>query len=339
VNTEVLEKQLSAFKRLLATQTDPCVANSSVANALRELYATKSASVIVTLVGALHPAEVAAARASGRAEDEPQSSPRLPNPETVENIAPRLLQALALGDGQAAVSWLVKMGIFALCAPVEQQFKRLEFCVGCVVGRPRLIPLVELAIVAAELGVIDRARTYLAEAHILAPEPTELHDLYTVAGHIALSTGEVAEAKRCLAESARICRQDDFACLTSSIRPFNLTLAERLLTYDEGSAVIEYLSQCRAIWTYDAGPIAAWIEAIQNGQKPNFLVPSVRNALDEPAAKILSLAIRSSFLAESPYLSAGRLDESPPVGVDRLLEEYKEWIAAALRGKLDVEKN
>jgi hypothetical protein len=106
----------------------------------------------------------------------------------------------------------------------------LEFSVGCVIQQARLIPLSELAKFAAELGAYDRVSTYLAEAHSLTSGPAELHDLHTVTGIFALSTGKMAEARKCLAESIRVRREDDFAFLVcGAAHALNLMLGENSL--------------------------------------------------------------------------------------------------------------
>ena len=51
---------------------------------------------------------------------------------------------------------LREMGACALCPSAEVLFNRLEFSVGCVVGPARLIPLIELALMASELGAYER---------------------------------------------------------------------------------------------------------------------------------------------------------------------------------------
>jgi hypothetical protein len=126
----------------------------------------------------------------------------------------------------------------------------------------------------------------VTNARTLTPGAPELHDLHTVAGIVALSAGNVAQAKQCLDESIRVCEQNEFAFLACSIRAFNLSLAEKLLQSGEDEAAIKYLSQCQGIWEYEAKRIASWIEAIRNGDKPDFHAPGIRNAMDLPAAKI-----------------------------------------------------
>jgi hypothetical protein len=231
------------------------------------------------------------------------------------------------------------MQIIDIAASTESLLDRLEFSVGCIVGPARLIPLVELALLASDLDAYERAASYVTHARSLSPGAPELHDLHTVDGIVALSAGNVEEAKRCLYESIRVCEQNEFASLACSIRAFNLSLAEKLLETGADEAVIKYLSQCLGIWEYEAKRIASWIEAIRNGEKPDFQAPGFRNAMDSPAVKIQSLAIRSSFLPVEHEMSFGTSRLDIRTARDQMRADYKRRIAEAVRGKLDLGRN
>jgi hypothetical protein len=140
-----------------------------VARVLRELYATKSAGVALSSVYALYPAEIENARILLQHGDHSVFHPSvLPSLDVVQNAAPRLVEAIALQDGNGTVKALGDMGIFALCLAPEPLFGRLEFSVGCVIGPAQIVPLVELAIVAAEPRAYERAGSYIAKAHTRA---------------------------------------------------------------------------------------------------------------------------------------------------------------------------
>lgn len=264
---------------------------------------------------------------------------RLPSPDAVQNATPGLLKAVASKDRDGAVRALAEMGIFVLCPVPEQVFDRLEFCVLSVVGRARLIPLVELAILATELAAYDKAVTYLADAHALAPGPPELHDLHTVAGVVALARGQEEDARKHLAESVRVCGEDEYARLMCGIRPFNLMLVEKLLERGERTVALRYLAQCQGVWTYAAKQIACWIDAIQNGQEPAFLAPSIRNVMDRPTTKIRDLTLRSIFLAQTPNSALDKPNEGARADVREILTRHRRDIAAAMKGKLGTNKN
>jgi len=269
-----LQAQLSGFERVLSARLPQHLAGSSVARVLRQLYATKSANAVITCVEALYPAEVEKVRQLSAEEDQSSfQAPPLPSVVSVQSAASRLSEAVALHDGKGAVNALRELGALALSPPTELLFNRLEFSVECVVGPARVVPLVELAMMAAELGADERAATYIIKGHALEPGAPELHDLNTVAGLVALNAGDVAKAKECLSESVRVCEQNEFSWLACSIRPFNLLLAQKLLQRGEHAAVIKYLSRCQDIWEYEAKRIAFWIEAIRKSKQPDFQTP------------------------------------------------------------------
>ncbi len=184
--TQDLQTQLSIFERVLAIRLSQNVVGNSVARVLRELYAAKIANAVISCVEALYPAEVENARQISVEENQsPLKAPPLPSVATARGAMTRLSEAISLHDGKRTVEALREMGAFALCPSAEVLFNRLEFSVGCVVGPARLIPLVELALMASELGAYERAASYVAEARPLDPGAPELHDLNTIAGLIA----------------------------------------------------------------------------------------------------------------------------------------------------------
>lgn len=339
MDTEHVRAMVARFVSVIAVKLPSNMAASRVARALRELYAARTAGAILGYVRKFHPKEVEVACNLAQANPRPSFQSHLPSPEAARKVYPRLLEAIALNDGSGTVNALEKMGLVELCSSPEQEFGRLEFCVGCVIGRPRLIPLIELAIVAAELGACDRATSYLADAYTLAPEPPELHDLHTVAGVVALATGKVEEAKEYLDRSVRVCLEDEDARLTCSVRPFNLMLAEGLLDHGEAPAVLKYLAQCQQVWIYGAKQIGSWIGAIQNGEEPDFRVRSIRNALDEPAAKIHDLTVRSIFLTETSDLAVQNPNKGDRANAGDARSSYKRDIAAAMKGRLGTNRN
>jgi tetratricopeptide (TPR) repeat protein len=339
MDTEHVRAMVARFVSAIAAKLPSNMDASRVARALRELYAARTAGAILAYVRRLYPKEVEVA--CNLAQANPRSSFRshLPSPEAARKVYPRLLEAITLNDGRGAVNALEEMGVLELCSSPEQEFGRLEFCVGCVIGRPRLIPLIELAMVAAEMGACDKATSYLADAYALAPEPPELHDLHTVAGVVALAAGKVEEAREYLDKSVRVCLEDEYARLMCSVRSFNLILAEELLDHGEASAVLKYLAQCQRVWIYGAKQIGSWIGSIQNGEEPDFRARSIRNALDEPAAKIHDLTVRSIFLTETSDSAIENPNKGHRANVGDARSSYKRDIAAAMKGKLGTNRN
>jgi hypothetical protein len=52
----------------------------------------------------------------------------------VRAVVPRLLSTIESENAAEAAMALQQMGVLGLCMPPEQQFDRLEFVVGCVIG-------------------------------------------------------------------------------------------------------------------------------------------------------------------------------------------------------------
>jgi hypothetical protein len=339
VDTRGLEGKIAYLEGVVETRLPQQPGARRVAVALRELYATRSAASILLSVHGLCPEKIESARSLAQQEDHCHLEAHLPSLKAVKNAVPRLVNAIASGNENEAVNALAEMGIFALFPIPEKVFSRLELCVRCVIGRARLIPLLELASLATELGFHDKTVSYLSEAHTLAPEPPELHDIHTICGIVALAAGQVEEAKAHLAESVRVCREDEYALVTCGIRPFNITLAKKLLERGESAAVFKYLTRCQGVWTYEGKRIASWIEAIQNDREPDFFAPSIRNALEKPAARIRDLTLRSMFLAGTPGPPMQKPNHGIRGEVGEMRARYKSDIAAAMKGKLGTGKN
>jgi len=259
----------------------------------------------------------------------------MPSVGAVRSAAPKLLAAVASQEGPRALEALDEMGVLGLCPPPDQQFRRLEFGVGTVIGRARLLPLVELAVFAAEGGDLARASAYLTEAHTLSPRSSDLHILHTVAGIISLGAGKLAEACGYLAESVRVCQRDGVACLRCRSRAPNLMLAERLLEHGEKAAVVEYLIQCQDVWRHFEGPIAAWVGAIQNDQETHL---GLGTFADDPAIKIRVL-LETNFLGQVPEATTKEIGRGPGPSLEDLRAKLDRENAEAVKGKLQTGRN
>jgi hypothetical protein len=330
VMTQSLEIEIASFERVVAIPLPQNSLGRSVVVALRELYATKCAFALLRCARTLVECDIRTDR-SGNREPGQFLESCVPSLESVQLAKPKLLRAVASQDQNGVVGALSEMGLFRLYEKPDRLFARLEFFAGSVIGRARLIPLFELAILAAETGSYDRAIRYSAEASALAPEPPELHDLHTVSGLVALAEGQVEKAKHELVKSVHVCGENEYGLLMCKIRPFNLNLAEKLLDCGEKMVVLKYLNECRRIWSYEAKRIVFWMNEIHTDQKPKFFAPGARAAMDRPWARMRDLTIRSHFLAETA--NAGRLD------VDKILTTYKRDVARALKGKLGSHDN
>lgn len=130
MNTQDLQRQLFLFESVLKARLPGRLADSGVARALRELYATQSASAILSSMHEFCQVEDEITRVRAREEDQSSLRPPLPSLDAVRSAVPRLLEAVALQDGNGAAKALGEMGVLALCSPPEQVFSRLEFSVG-----------------------------------------------------------------------------------------------------------------------------------------------------------------------------------------------------------------
>jgi len=333
-----LRMKVSRFEDVLRARIPSHLGDDLAVRVLRELYATRSAFEVLSQIAMLFPHEVESGRSLTDSEDQTSVQRTLPSSDAVKSAATRLFAAVDSADNGEMVKALKEMGVYAFCPSNNQMFGRLEFCTRSVIGHPRLIVLVELAIFAAELEAYARASGYLAEAKALFPGPSELHDVHTVEGMIALSVGNKGEATRHLAESIRVCQEDDFARVVCTIRAPNLMLAEKLLRFSEQKAVITYLVQCQHVWLYLAKQIDSWIDAIQNGGGPESLLPSgILCAMNRPAIKLQTLMIKASSLGNA--LDSLRPHRGSNIGPEKMLIEYKRRMAAAISGKLETDNN
>jgi hypothetical protein len=333
MNASLLHAKLRDFEEVVDLCATLEGGGDRIARALCELYITRRASALVSYVGTLYPDEVEAARVLVQIEH-PASLRWVPSkPDTT--VSETLVKMVEFRNAVGATKALESMGALVLCPPLEKQLDRLEFVVGCVIGRARLIPLVEVALFAVEQGAYERASRYAGEARTLGPGPSELHDLLTVAGAIALNSGSIASAKNHLFESARVCEEDRFR----RIRPFSVLLAERLLTLGEQDAVIAYLKQCEQVWIHQRNQIAIWIDVIQGGRQPDFLASGFLGAMNNPKVKVRELILRASLLDDT--LDLGPVSSAEDFGVRRQdrIAEYRRQNSEAIKGKLETGKN
>ena len=90
-----------------------------------------------------------------------------------------------------------------------------------------------------------------------------IHAAETMLGRVALDQGNREEAKRHLAESAKV---------KLSGAP-KMTLAQDLLDAGERDAVLQYLEACRVFWKFDEGRIDHAEKLIRTQAKPDILSP------------------------------------------------------------------
>jgi quinol monooxygenase YgiN len=304
-----LDSHIFNFEKVLAAKTE----DSPIARAIREIYATRYASVLLAEVRRIF----THADITYIAEPRAGMGPLLPSLANVKAVGPRLIEAAYSRDAEAAVEALVDMGVFGLCPSTDQDFSRLEWSVMSIAGRVRLIPLVELSILAAELGFYGKAEQYVAGSRKLSPAQPHLHDLHTVEGLVALSRGDTAAASQSLLASIPVCK-GGISRVKCCEHGQNFMLAARLLEQGHGDVVVKYLKRAGDVWYLDE-QIKGWIESITAGEKPE-LSPNCM-LFGEPERTMWHRTLEGRSFPETP------VDLDDPVRLARLrrlMESYRE---------------
>lgn len=321
---EDLDTLLLNFEKLIAEPLPYHLSGSPIAPAIREIHATRAAFALLSAVRLVFSEAGEICRA---AIPRPSLRPELPSLEDIRAAAPCLVEAVTSRNLSTTIRALERMGVLGLCPSCGQDFSRLEYSARAIVGRIRLIPLVELANLAAELHYFEKASRYIAEAHSLSPGPAQLHHLHTVAGLIALNAGNLASATEYLAASVRVCQKNDWACLDCGVREQNLTLADSLLDHGQRNAVISFLVECLSVWKRSANRMRQWIDEIRAGKRPDFSAQSMKSS--DPGVRMRMQILLGDLFTETPaeHLDFGTLEE--------FRKRNAEQVRRAIRGKLE----
>ena len=125
---------------------------------------------------------------------------------------------------------------------------------------------------ALKAGKTEEARKLADELARLAPKYTNdwnygnaIQDANQVLGRIALSEGDVAEAKKRLLASA----DSKGSPQMNSFGP-NMTLAKALIEKGEKEVVLQYFDLCAKFWKLDFGKLATWKAQVEKGETPDF---------------------------------------------------------------------
>jgi hypothetical protein len=335
VNIRDFELQLAQLESILQVCTPSEIAANRVARCLVELHLTIGANALLSCLRRLFPSDSdegwqAVQNLSAA------SRPLLPQGGAIRSLTPKLFDAVASQDQAQARKTLQDMGVLALWSTPDQQLRRLELIVGTVIGRARLIPLVELAIFAAKVDDAERARKYLVEAHTLSPRSSDLHSLHTVAGIIALSAGQITLAKTHLTESVRICRKDGLACLECTARVPNMMLVKKFLERGDKLSVVKHLIECQEVWKNLTSQMVTWINEIRHDQEPDF---EFRTIADHPSMRIQILLLESNLLGQMPWVAYSEVNRDPGSPLDDLQAEVSRENAAVVKGKLQIGRN
>jgi hypothetical protein len=160
-------------------------------------------------------------------------------------------------------------------APAEEdrQMRLIRGDLGAAQNeRERFYALGPAAKTALGRGQSDKAATLAKELEKLAPKykrdwnyGNAIQNANQVLGRIALSNGDVAEAKKRLLASA----DSDGSPQMNSFGP-NMQLAKDLLAKGEKDVVIQYFERCGKFWKMGTGKLAAWTKQVQAGKTPDF---------------------------------------------------------------------
>jgi hypothetical protein len=118
----------------------------------------------------------------------------------------------------------------------------------------------------------EKAKTYalalLEQADTLRNDwnyGNAIHVANLVLGQIALTSGDITEARRLLLEAGRTPGSPQL----NSFGP-NMLLAKGLLAKGEREAVVQYFDLCATFWKDRQGRLPAWKAAVQKGEEPQF---------------------------------------------------------------------
>jgi tetratricopeptide (TPR) repeat protein len=263
------EELFRAFESLLKDREKFYVSDDHLATALCEIYAIMGAYQILVCIGSTSDTDWALAQE----RDENNSGVRegLPKYEVVQKAARELLAAVSSDDKAKVLGALKEMGFSALCPTTECLFPRMDLVTERVTGHARQVFLVELSRLAAKAGDYERARRYVQQARTFDPSSWELYNVCVVDGLIALNDGRVDEAVQCLARSIGACLAYEKARVQCCVRAPNLELAVKLLERGELVEVLRHLSDCKDVWEVLQPEIDSWIQAINSGERPDFL--------------------------------------------------------------------
>lgn len=327
------------FGRVIKSSERLCKGGTRLAHILSAFYSMRCAFSIRVLLGEYDKGDAVTKAASLPAEGESLAHFRLPSFDAVQAAIQEFTTAETSGDGAGMSSALERMEVFGLCPIPEMQLSRMELVAGYAVGRAHLIPLVELALFAAELEDYESAGRYDQEARALDPSAWELYTLCIVSGLIALNAGKNREAIQFLDRSIKACQTDEYASLNCGVRAPNLLLADKLLERGERVEVLKHLLDCRDVWQFYKLQIDNWVSLIEGGEAPQFQNSGMLRAMNQPSYKLQMQWVRACSLGEGSGSAAPKstTPKSPAevlAGRERLRAEYKNQMDAAIKGEL-----
>ena len=122
----------------------------------------------------------------------------------------------------------------------------------------------EMADAAFKIGDFPAAAE-LAKVYLKSSDRPAVQRANTILGRVALRTGDIAQAKQYLLDSA-----DPRAARDIAFSGPTLILAKELIEQGERDAVLEYLEDCLQLWPRGENVLRIWIADIKNGRTPSF---------------------------------------------------------------------
>lgn len=317
-----LRKAINDYEKLIRSSELLCKKGGQLARVLSTFYAMWSAFAV--RVRSEEWAEVISSTLDEpRGENRSIDSESLPKLDTVQESAEKLIRGLTLCDTAAMYRVLEDMGVLGLCPTPGEQLARTEGVVQRVPGRRQMILLVELALIATELGHYDQAHRYATEAHAFHPSSWELYNLRTVEGLIALNANRRDESIECLRESILACQSDEYTLLSCGVRVPNLLLLQKLLCSGERVEVMRHLLECKNVWPFLGRQIDVWISSVKRGSIPDTQISGVLNSLNF-AYRLQMQWMRSLSLEDEQNSSSAKSVNEAIAGRERLRAEYRE---------------
>jgi hypothetical protein len=302
-----LHRSVTEFERVIKTSEKLAERNASSGAMLPMLFSMWCAFKIRRHFEDSNSIETEETSQDAAVDIQPIDCAILPTFDAVRRGSQELL-IMALADRSKIHDVLERMGISTLCPVSSHQFARMERLARSVMGRAQVIPLLDIALFAIEIGDYPRASEHAAEARRLSPSGYELYTLSIVEGLIAVQAGSLREATQFLSNSVSACQHNEYSSLSCGVRGLNLALAEKLLINGHKVEVLMHLARCRNVWESLGGQIDEWISQIERGQKPQFQESARLRALNEPAYQLLMQSSRLHSLEDETTFSDSTSD-------------------------------
>jgi hypothetical protein len=93
------------------------------------------------------------------------------------------------------------------------------------------------------------------------------------------------------------------------------------------------------VWDHSKKQFASWVDAIQNGERLEFLALGTLEAMNHPAVKLSHLCNSARFPDDVVGPTTPQSPAEVRAGRERLRAEYKRQMSAAIKGELGTSNN